>query len=222
LIDIIILFVFVGIAFVAGLLIPTDEKIKSNLAPKYKSQKSIISILGIITLIGGLLILMLYIMSSDYQQAIDLFYMVVLLGIGTLVIMRNRKMAGILKSHEAAGVTGVTVPGEVVTPQVMAQPQPVQQVAPQQYSAQQVGVKSQVVTAQKVPVQQTARQVPAQQVGIKAQPQTPAQPVATQPAQKSKIIMIKCPRCQGNMQIDTRMLGQKMKCPHCGVEGRIG
>jgi hypothetical protein len=227
LIDIILTAVFGIISLVASILIPSEEMIRNNQAPKYKSQKNLISILGVITLIGGVLILLLYIMDSNYQKIIDLVYMVLLMGIGVAVIVRNRKKANLLKSLEAVGVPQVAVPGEMVTPQVAAQPQTVQQVAPQQYAAQQVGVKSQVVTAQKVPIQQATRQAPVQQVGIKAQPQAPAQQVAVQaaqpqPAQKPKIIVIKCPRCQGNMQIDTRMLGQKMKCPHCGVEGRIG
>jgi predicted RNA-binding Zn-ribbon protein involved in translation (DUF1610 family) len=209
---------------VASALIPSEEKIRNNQAPKYKSQKNLINILGILTLVGGVIILMLYISDSNYQQIIDLFYVAVLMGIGAAVIAQNRKKANLLKSCESAGFPQAALPGAVVTPQVIPQTQVVAQPTPQQVAAQQVGVKSQVVTAQQVPVQQvTQQQVAAQQVGIKAQPQVPAQPVAQpQAAQKPKIIVIKCPRCKGDMQIDTRMLGQKMKCPHCGIEGRIG
>jgi predicted RNA-binding Zn-ribbon protein involved in translation (DUF1610 family) len=54
--------------------------------------------------------------------------------------------------------------------------------------------------------------------------QPTTQPQVKLPAKKpqSRVVVIKCPKCKGAMQINTAMLGQKMKCPHCGVEGRIG
>ena len=113
------------------------------------------------------------------------------------------------------------VDGQVVTPTTVAGPAqtqvaPVQTVAPQQTvvqpqaTAQQIGIKG----GQQIGVKgvQTA---PAQTQMVAAQPQP-------QPAPQPKIIVIKCPKCQGAMQINTAMLGQKMKCPHCGIEGRIG
>jgi hypothetical protein len=88
---------------------------------------------------------------------------------------------------------------------------------------QQVAVKP-IYTAQVQPQAKTP------QIGVKAMPKPQIRPQAVAqpppptiaPPPMPRIVIIKCPKCKGNMQINTAMLGQKMKCPHCGVEGRIG
>ena len=134
--------------------------------------------------------------------------------LGVALIGINIKKSKFLAECESGAVVVAQAPGMEVPAQVVAQtqPQPTQYVQPQtQVAVQQVPVQTQVV-----PQQTTV--VPTQVV----QPQA-VQPAQTKtPAKKPKIVQINCPKCKGLMQINTAMLGQKIKCPHCGVEGRIG
>ncbi len=58
--------------------------------------------------------------------------------------------------------------------------------------------------------------------GVRTQPKLAATKPALQATSPVKVVIIKCPKCQGAMEINKNMVGQKVKCPHCGVEGRIG
>jgi predicted RNA-binding Zn-ribbon protein involved in translation (DUF1610 family) len=219
LLEIILVVIVVAIAFFANSMLPSKTQIQNNQAQKYKSKKNLIYIGGVAALAGGVLILLLYIMDTEYQKIINVLYVALLVVIGISLISANNKRSKFMSQCEAAGYPMAAPMGAMVTPMVAAQ-----------VPAQQMGVQTaqtttpSVVTAQQVPVQQ----VPAQQVAVRAQPTQQVQPrqMVQQPqqavVQKPKILRIKCPRCKGDMQIDTRMLGQKMKCPHCGIEGKIG
>jgi predicted RNA-binding Zn-ribbon protein involved in translation (DUF1610 family) len=221
LIDVILAAVVGGIALAATFLLPSKTQIQNNQTQKYKSFKAFIYIAGIAALGFGILLLFLYVINEDYQKIINVLKFAALVVIGISLIFSNMQKSKFMAQCEAAGYSQTMVaPGTMVAASVVPQTQP-------QAYAQQIGVKApQTVTAQVVaPTQVTPQQVPVQQIGIKAQPQAQAQQVAQQPqpvAAQPRVIVIKCPRCKGDMQIDTRMLGQKMKCPHCGVEGRIG
>jgi hypothetical protein len=227
-IDWILSLIFGVLALVGAFMVPSKTKIQNNQAEGYKSKQMFIYIAGISALAGGVIILVLYIMDDALGEIVNLVKMAFLMLIGITLVATNNQRSKFLAQCEAAGYPGSVQPG-VMAPQVVpgVQPQAQQQYvaaqqvgikqAPQQVAAQQIGVKQmppqQTVAPQYVqPQQQTAQKVAVQQ------------PVAAQPqaAQKPKIIVINCPRCKGRMQIDTRMLGQKMKCPHCGVEGKIG
>lgn len=207
-----------GMALAATFLLPSKTQIQNNQTQKYKSFKAFIYIAGIAAMGFGILLLLLYLINEDYQNLPNILKFAVLVVIGLGLISSNMQKSKFMAQCEAAGYPqAMAAPGTVVAASVVPQTQP-------QAYTQQIGVKApQTVTASVVaPTQVTPQQAPAQQIGIKAQPQ--AQQVAQQPqvAAQPKVIVIKCPRCKGDMQIDTRMLGQKMKCPHCGVEGRIG
>ncbi len=232
-IDWILSLLFGAIALVGAFMVPSEAKIKNNQAGGYKSKQMFIYIAGISALAGGVIILILYIMDDALGEIINLMQMAFLMLIGIALVARNNQRSKFLAQCEAAGLTGTVSPG-AVAPQVVPGIQP--------------GAQQQYVAAQQIGVKQMPQQVPAQQIGVKQMPQqqtvTPrqvvpqyvqpqqqtAQKVAVQQAvqaqpqaaQTPRIIVINCPRCKGRMQIDTRMLGQKMKCPHCGVEGKIG
>jgi predicted RNA-binding Zn-ribbon protein involved in translation (DUF1610 family) len=234
-IDIILGVVFGGFALAATFMLPSKDKIQNNQAPKYKSYKNIIYAAGFGAIIGGVIFLLLYVMDETYQNILNMLKMAFLMVIGIVLITSNNKRSKFMAECEAAGYMqpGIVAPQSMQgMPQTPVQQQYVQPGVPQtvqQVPVQQIGVKSQqAVQAQTAAVQT----VPAQQIGIKGQPQAAVQPtqVAAQPqqaaqpaaAQQPKILVINCPRCKGKMQIDTRLLGQKMKCPHCGIEGKIG
>jgi predicted RNA-binding Zn-ribbon protein involved in translation (DUF1610 family) len=218
LIDVILAAVIGGLAFAATFLLPSKTQIQNNQTQKYKSFKGFIYIAGIAALGFGVLLLLLYLINEDFQKIINIVKFAALVVVGLSLIFSNIQKSKFMAQCEAGGIPQTMVtPGTVVAASVVPQTQV-------QAPVQQIGVKApQTATAQVVTTQAIPQQAPAQQIGIKAQPQaqqvTQPQPVA--PAQP-KVIVIKCPRCKGDMQIDTRMLGQKMKCPHCGVEGRIG
>ncbi len=161
------------------------------------------------SLIVGVLLLVFYAIEEEYQLLFNLGKIVFLMIIGIALINKNFKKSKAMAAFEgtvtaASAPIASTVEAEVVTPTTVATATPA--VQPQARAAQ-------VTTAQVV----------------QAQPQTVVQPRAAAPAVKPqpkitqpRIVVIKCPKCQGAMQINTAMLGQKMKCPHCGVEGRIG
>lgn len=219
-IDIVLVFIIVAIALVASHFIPNKEAIKNNETGPYKSKVWLIYMAGAGSITVGVLLLVFYAIEKDYQLLINLGKIVVLMVIGIGLINKNFKIsktvsafdgtvpiasAPAMDTVEAGVVTPTTV--AAVIPAVQAGPAQPQTVVQPQVTAQQIGIKG------------------GQQIGIKGvqtapvQTQVIAQP---QPAQQPKIIVIKCPKCQGAMQINTAMLGQKMKCPHCGVEGRIG
>jgi predicted RNA-binding Zn-ribbon protein involved in translation (DUF1610 family) len=220
LIDIVLAIIIGAICLIAARLIPSKEKIQRNETAKYKSSKNFIYIAGVSSLSLGILFILLYIIEKDYQRLVNILKMVVFLVMGIALISENFKKSKMLVAQESA-ITPVTA--EIMPTGVTAQGIPGTQPFAQQAQLQQVAVKP-------IPAAPAQPQVQAQQVGLKAMPtpQVQPQPVAQQPrptiapAPKSKIVVIKCPKCQGSMQINTAMLGQKMKCPHCGVEGRIG
>ena len=220
--DIILAAIVGAIALVATFMLPSKTQIQNNQAQKYKSKKGFINIAGIAAIIGGVLILLLYIIDEQYQEIMNVVKMAFLVIIGITLISSNSKKSKFFTQCENAGFPQAAPSGEIMVATVAP---------PGQVPAQQIGVQAtqtvtpQVVTAQQVPVQQ----VPIQQAQVRGQPTAQAaqprqvvrQPQAQAP-QQPKILRIKCPRCKGDMQIDTRMLGQKMKCPHCGIEGKIG
>lgn len=63
---------------------------------------------------------------------------------------------------------------------------------------------------------------PIPQQGVQTKPKLVATKPVVQATSPVKVVIIKCPKCQGAMEINKNMIGQKVKCPHCGVEGRIG
>ncbi len=208
-IDIVLVIIIAIIALVASRFIPTDEAIKNNEAGPYKSKIKMIYGAGAGSLIVGVLLLVFYAIEEEYQLLFNLGKIVFLMIIGIALINKNFKKSKAMAAFEgtvtaASAPIASTVEAEVVTPTTVATATPA--VQPQARAAQ-------VTTAQVV----------------QAQPQTVVQPRAAAPAVKPqpkitqpRIVVIKCPKCQGAMQINTAMLGQKMKCPHCGVEGRIG
>ena len=212
-IDIVLVIIITIIALVASRFIPTDEAIKNNEAGPYKSKVKMIYIAGAGSIIVGVLLLVFYAIEEEYQLLINLGKIVFLVIIGIALINKNFKKSKAVAAFEgavpvASAPIASTVEVDVVTPTTAAAVTP-------------------VVQTQTTPAQATTPQV------VQAPPQTVVQPtvkpqVATtavklQPTKpQPRIIVIKCPKCQGAMQINTAMLGQKMKCPHCGVEGRIG
>ena len=214
-IDIVLVMIIAVIALIASRFIPNEEAIKSNKTETYKSNVKLIYGAGVGSIIVGVLLLVFYAIEKDYQLLINLGKIVVLMVIGIGLINKNFKISKAVSAFE--GTAPITMAPAIGTVEagVVA---PVQTVQPQ-VAAQQIGIKG----VQTTPVQP---QVAAQQIGIKGVQTAPAQTqmvaAQPQPAPQPKIIVIKCPKCQGAMQINTAMLGQKMKCPHCGVEGRIG
>ncbi|UCG69013.1 MAG: hypothetical protein JSV09_14700 [Thermoplasmata archaeon] len=212
-IDIVLVIIIAIIALVASRFIPTDEAINNNEAGSYKSKVKMIYIAGAGSIIVGVLLLVFYAIEEDYQLLINLGKIVFLVIIGIALINKNFKKSKTVAAFEGAAPVASapmtsTVEAEVVTPTTTASVTP-------------------TVQTQTAPAQITTPQVvqappkPAVQPTVQPQVVTPAvkpQPTKPQP----RIIVIKCPKCQGAMQINTAMLGQKMKCPHCGVEGRIG
>ncbi|UCE36361.1 MAG: hypothetical protein JSW00_12625 [Thermoplasmata archaeon] len=219
-IDIVLVIFIAIIALVAARFIPTDEDIKNNEAGLYKSKIKIIYIAGASSIIVGILLLVFYAIYEDYQLLINLGKVVFLMIIGIALININFKKAKAVAAFEGTAPAasapiegtaeaGVVTATNVATAAPTAQPQTVTA----QVTTAQVAQAQPVVQAQ--PQTAIQRQVPARAV------KTPV--VKTQPKQiQPKIININCPKCKGAMQINTAMLGQKIKCPHCGVEGRIG
>jgi len=216
-IDIVLVIIIAIIALVASRFIPTDEAIKNNEAGPYKSKIKMIYVAGVGSIIVGVLLLVFYAIEEEYQLLINLGKIMFLMIIGIALINKNFKKSKTMAAFEgtvpavSAPIAG-TVEAEVVTPTTVATATPA--VQPQARAAQ-------VTTAQVVQAQP--------QTTVQPQPQTVVQPRAVAPAvqpqpkiTQPRIVVIKCPKCQGAMQINTAMLGQKMKCPHCGVEGRIG
>ncbi len=213
-IDIVLVMAIAVIALVAALLIPSKAEVQRSQTAKFKSGKPFIYAAGVLTIVVGILILLLFIMDDKYQDILNVPKMLFLMITGIALISQNVRMSKFMAACESGAVPMVAQPleGEPVVAEAMPVAQP------------QAG--TQPVVATTTPTVQPQPQVAPQQIGIKAtptvqaQPQVVAQPQPVQPA--SKILTIKCPKCQGAMQIDTGMLGQKIKCPHCGVEGKIG
>jgi hypothetical protein len=208
-IDIVLVIIIAVIALVASRFIPTDEAIKSNEAGPYKSKMKIIYIAGAGSIIVGVLLLVFYAIEEDYQKLINLGKIVFLMIIGIALINKNFKKSKAVSAFEAAPSAAsepivTTVEADVVTPTAAAAVIP-------------------VVQTKTAPVQATTPQVVQAPTQTAVQPQVAATAVKPQPKKtQPKILVIKCPKCKGSMQINTAMLGQKMKCPHCGVEGKIG
>jgi hypothetical protein len=193
-----------------------------NQAGQYKSAKIFIFAAGGASIFVGILAIYFYSTVKEDQTIINLLKMVFFMILGVALIGINIKKSKFVAECESgvavvAQAPGLEVPAQVVT---QTQPQATQYLQPQtQVVAQQVPVQTQPVSPiQSQVVPQPAPVAPTQV----AQPQIvqPAQPKV--PAKKPKIVQINCPKCKGAMQINTAMLGQKIKCPHCGVEGRIG
>ncbi len=215
LIDIILALIIGIIALIAIFMIPSNEKIKGNEAQGYKSKKGFIFAAGGAALFMGVFIIIMYTTDSDNQNLLKILQLVFFMATGAALIGINVKKSKLVKTSEGMSVA---VAAEAVTAEVMAQPIGVkaQTVPVQTAAAQQIGIKGQ-------PAAQMQPQVAAQQIGIKQTAPVAAQPQpAVQAAPKPKVVVIKCPKCKGDMQISTAMLGQKIKCPHCGVEGKIG
>jgi len=229
LIDIILAIIIGAICLFAATLFPSKEKIEKNDTAKYKSAKNFIFAAGFAAIIVGVVLILLFMVSEDYQKLINIVKMAILVAIGIVLISANIKKSKMIAAQESAQ-TVLQTTGVEVTAQIYPGPQPMtqQQIGVKAPAAAQPQVQAQKIGIKATPVPQS--QVQAQQIGIKAQPAVQPQrqviapqpqPAPPQPAQP-KIIVIKCPKCKGSMQINTAMLGQKMKCPHCGVEGRIG
>jgi ribosomal protein S27E len=193
-----------------------------NQAGQYKSAKILIFAAGGASIFVGILAIVLYSTNKEDQTIMNILKMIFFVILGVALIGINIKKAKFVAECESgaavvAQAPGVEVPAQVVAP---TQPQAMQYVQPQtQVVAQQVPVQTQPVAP--VQTQVVPQQVPVAPTQVaKPQAMQPAQPKA--PAKKSKIVQINCPKCKGAMQINTAMLGQKIKCPHCGVEGRIG
>ena len=204
-IDIVLVIIIAVIALIASRFIPTNETIKNNEAGPYKSMVKTIYIAGAGSITVSVLLLVFYAINEDYQLLLNLGKIVFLTIIGIGLINKNFKMSKAVAAFEGAALAAsapitTTVEADVITPTTYASVTP-------------------VVQAQTGPAPITTAQVVQAQPQTVVQPQVVAQP---QPVQQPKIIVIKCPKCQGSMQINTAMLGQKMKCPHCGVEGKIG
>lgn len=220
-IDIVLVIIIAVIALVASRFLPNKEAIQNNQTESYKSKVKLIYGAGFGSIIVGVLLLIFYAIEEDYQLIINLGKIVFLMIIGIALVNKNfRTSKEIAAFGGMAPVTaasfGGPMPGQVVTPTtvapVQAQMAPVQtvQAVQPQMPAQQVGIKG----GQQIGIK-GVQQAPVQTRMVAAQPQP-------QPAAQPRVIVIKCPKCQGAMQINTAMLGQKMKCPHCGIEGRIG
>lgn len=240
-IDIILGIIIGVVSLIAALLIPSKANIERNETARYKSGKYFIYAAGCSALFVGVVLTVLYTLYEGDQELLEILVNFSKIGffvaIGIVLIRENIRKSKLIAAQEGAmtpisaetmgveaAAQGVGVPQPIIQPQAQqigikatttVQPQP-------QIPAQQIGVKA-------TQMAQPQPQVQAQQIGVKPTPVVQAQPqvVAPQPrpgAQppKPRIVVIKCPKCQGNMQINTAMLGQKMKCPHCGVEGRIG
>jgi hypothetical protein len=210
-IDIVIVFIITAIALVASRFLPNKEAIQNNQTESYKSKVMLIYGAGFGSIIVGVLLLVFYAIDEEYQLIINLGKIAFLMLIGIALVNKNFRTSKEIAAYGGmAPVTsasfGGPMPGQVATPTTVAGVTPVQ--------------------TQVVPVQTVQPQMAAQQVGIKGVQQAPVQTqmvaAQPQPVQQPRIIVIKCPKCQGAMQINTAMLGQKMKCPHCGIEGRIG
>lgn len=229
---VIILGIIVGvISLIAALLIPSKAKIERSETAKYKSSKYFIYGAGASALFIGILVITLFAMNQEEMDLPNILRIVFFLAVGIGLIVENIRKSKFLAQYEIGAVPVAAVPmGVEVAAQVVPAmpPIPQQQIgvkamppvqAQPQAQTQQVGIKA-------TPTVQARPQ--AQQVGVKSTPSVQPQPqvVAPQPQPAApppgRIIVIKCPKCQGSMQINTAMLGQKMKCPHCGVEGRIG
>jgi cell division protein FtsW (lipid II flippase)/ribosomal protein S27E len=209
LIDVILAVIIGIIALVAIMLIPSNEVIKNNQASKYKSSKVFIFAAGGLALFMGVFIIITYASSKEEQTIFNILWMAAFMVLGIALIGVNIKKAKFLTQCESGAVAEVAEVAAVeVAGQVVAAPQT---------QVQQPMVAQTQVIAQQVAVQPTV--VPQQVV---AQPQAAAVPVQPKAPAKSRIVVIKCPKCKGDMQINTAMLGQKIKCPHCGVEGKIG
>lgn len=212
-IDIVLVIIIAIIALVASRFIPNDEAIRNNEAGPYKSKVKVIYITGAGSIMVGVLLLVFYAIEKDYQLLINLGKVVFLMIIGIALINKNFKVSKAVAAFEGTATAAstpivTTVEAHVVTPTTVAAATP---------PAQSQTVAAQVTTPTVVQAQpQPAVRPQAAPTAVKPQPQK------IQPKIQPKIVVIKCPKCQGSMQINTSMLGQKMRCPHCGVEGRIG
>ena len=229
-IDIVLVIIIGLIAFFASRFIPSNEAIQRNETASYKSKIKLINVAGLASIAVGALLLVFYATSEDYQLLVNLGKIVFLVVIGIGLINKNLKISKAVAAYEGTVPMtttpyGATVDAHVVTPatagavtpgvQTITAPvqtvQATQQAVVQpQVAAQQIGIKG----GQQIGIK-GGTTAPAQTQMVAAQPQI-------QPAAQPRIVVIKCPKCQGAMQINTAMLGQKMKCPHCGIEGRIG
>jgi hypothetical protein len=195
-----IVFVF---ALIASRLLPSKDKIANNETDRYKSSKLIIFIAGGAALFVGILLVLLYVVDEEYQKLLNIPKMILLMAIGIGLIGDNIRKSRIIAAQEGAGVSaGPTVVSqtelEVVSPAVVTQPIP------------------QTVTQSQPQWEQSQPQ------WEQSQPQWVETPTVVQPPKPVNIVIIKCPKCQGAMEINKNMIGQKVKCPHCGVEGRLG
>lgn len=219
-IDIILAIIIGGIAFSAGFLMPSKTQIEKNETSKYKSTKILIYVIGGLAILIGVYVVYQYVTGAGRQDIIGILKIVVFFSLGAVIIVKNIQTSKSIAAFES-GVAPVPV-------EVAAIPMTgTQTVTQSPVQAQQMGVKAQtVVQAQPQPQQVSVKAMPSAQarpqVQVQPQPQMVAQPAPVTPQPQPRIIVIKCPKCQGSMQINTAMLGQKMKCPHCGVEGRIG
>ncbi|MEE9150336.1 MAG: hypothetical protein V3U20_00695 [Thermoplasmata archaeon] len=239
-IDIILAIIIGVISLIAALLIPSKAKIERNETARYKSSKLFIYAAGAGALFIGILVVILFVMNEEDLDLANILKIGVFLALGITLIIENIRKAKFLAQFESGTVPIAAVPmGVEVAAQIVSGTQPIAQ---QEVQVQQIGVKAmppvqtqpqaptQQIGVKAMPPVQARPQVPAQQIGVKATPTVQPQPqvVAQQPQPaappipKGRIVVIKCPKCKGSMQINTAMLGQKMKCPHCGVEGKIG
>jgi predicted RNA-binding Zn-ribbon protein involved in translation (DUF1610 family) len=226
-IDIVLVAAIGALAFATAFFFPSKAQIANNDTKRYKSMKPLIFVAGFAAMGIGALLVIFYLSDEEYQNIFNMINIPVYFALGATILVKNisqSKKIAAMESGMAPGVAAVQGVQPMVQPQVAGQQIGIKQttaavVQPQQVTAQQVGV--QTVQPTVVPPQ-----VATQQIGIKGTQPAPVQtqmvPAQPQPAPQPRIVVIKCPKCQGNMQINTAMLGQKMKCPHCGIEGKIG
>jgi hypothetical protein len=211
-IDIVLVIIIAIIALVASRFIPNKEAIEKNEAGPYKSKVNIIYFAGLGSIIVGVLLLVFYTIDKDYQLLINLGKIVFLVIIGIALISRNFMTSKAVAAFEST-VAAVSAPVAGYA-------------APNVVTAATVATATPTVQPQVMPTQVTTPQVvqpqPRPQPQTVVQPTVQPQPKAPAKKPQPRIVVIKCPKCKGAMQINTAMLGQKMKCPHCGVEGRIG
>ncbi|UCE73144.1 MAG: hypothetical protein JSV56_08885 [Methanomassiliicoccales archaeon] len=223
-IDIVLAIIVGAISLVAALFLPSKTQIENNETARYKSGKKLIYVAGGLAIFAGVLLILLYSVDDEYQKMVNLLKMAFFLVIGITLISVNIKKSRYMASMESAGVP---IEAETMVTEVAAEgPTPAQPTVQQVQAQPQVAAQKPAVTTTQA-VQARPEQVVVQPTVVATQTvQTQPQVVAAQPSPttqpKPKIVVIKCPKCQGNMQINMAMLGQKMKCPHCGVEGRIG
>lgn len=191
--------IFILLGLIAGLLIPSKKKILARQITGYEKWKQVfVYIVGIVVIIGGAFLFLLFWISSEKVQSISVIInFSLLIGIGIILVEENYRKSMSLQRMNEIVETPAGVPE--IFPVLCRKCDNIINVTS--------SLKDEVIVC---PYCGTLGKMEGLNVRIK--------PAMT----PEKTISIKCGGCDSEIKITPSLIGKIIKCPYCGVKGKIG